>query len=77
MKVEPIDNWGNKPLYLAKVGSGPSDLIMVKRVRDFFVGQHILFARIDDVRGMCIGCTPNWSHGLIWKIEDDRLFVER
>lgn len=76
-EVCPVSYWGKRPLYQAKVGTGPSDLIMVKRVRNFYVGQCIKFARLADVRGMCVGCPPQWVGGYIWKIESERLFVER
>lgn len=74
--VTPISRWGRQPLYLAKIGTGPSDLIMVKRQRKFRVGQRLQFATIEDVRGMCVGCTPRWRGGIAWKIEDNRLYVE-
>jgi hypothetical protein len=73
--VMPVDRWGRHPLYQAKVGSGPSDLIMVRRARKFRVGMNIHFATISDVRAMSTGVTPKWRSGNIWKIEDNRLFV--
>lgn len=75
--VTPISYWGRKPLYSAKIGTTASNLIMVRRVRKFHVGQSIMFAAISDVQGMSIGCTPAWRSGNIWKIEANRLFVER
>lgn len=75
--VQPISWWGRKPLYSAKIGTTSSNLIMVRRVRRFRVGQSIMFAAIADVEGMSVGCTPPWRSGNIWKIENNRLFVER
>ena len=74
--VMPISNWGRQPLYQAKIGTGPSALIMVKRQRKFHVGQRLKLAAREDVRGMCVGCTPKWRSGIVWKIESDRLYVE-
>ena len=74
--VMPISRWGKQPLYQAKIGTGPSALIMVKRQRRFHVGQRLQFADREDVRGMCVGCTPKWRGGIVWKIESDRLYVE-
>lgn len=75
--VTPVSNWGRKPLYAAKVGTTASNLIMVYRVRRFRVGQQIMFATLSEVEGMSVGCTPAWRSGRIWKIESNRLFVER
>lgn len=76
MTVIPCGHWGRKPLYSAKVGTGPSNLVMIKRIRDFDPGMAIQFAAMEDVRGMCVGVTPNWRRGTIWKIENDRIFIE-
>lgn len=75
--VQPISRWGRKPLYSAKVGTTSSNLIMVYRVRKFHINQMIQFATLSEVEGMSIGCTPKWRSGRIWKIEANRLFVER
>ena len=70
------DRWGRYALYDAKIGSHPSAVILVKRTRRFRVGQRIYFANIDDCRGMSKSCTPAWKSAMVWKIEDDRLFLE-
>jgi hypothetical protein len=75
--VQPISRWGRQPLYSAKIGTTASSLIMVRRVRRFYVKQHIFFAALSEVEGMSVGCTPKWCSGYIWKIEANRLFVER
>jgi hypothetical protein len=75
MKLNPVDRWGRKPLYQAKVGTMSGSLIMVKRARDFEVDQRIEFAELQDVRGMSVSMAPRWRTGIIWKIEDDRLFI--
>jgi len=75
--VQPISRWGKQPLYSAKIGTTASNLIMVRRARRFFVNQHIYFAALSEVEGMSVGCTPRWRTGYIWKIESNRLFIER
>jgi len=69
--VRPQDRWGKFPTYLAKVGSGCSCLILIKRVREFWVGQQIQYCREDDLRGMSVGMAPKWRIGEIWKIEEE------
>ena len=74
--VQPcLARWGRFPTYLAKVGTMGSTCIVVKRTRRFHVGQSIQFAETSDLTGMCKGMPPRWRYGDIWKIEDDRLFV--
>jgi len=75
IELQPVSRWGRFPLYQAKVGTGSSTTIMVKRQREFFVGQRMQFAERSDVEGMCVACTPKWRDGSVWKIEDGRLFV--
>jgi hypothetical protein len=77
MKIKAIGRHGKRPTYQAKIGTMPSSVIVVRRLRDFSVGQRIEFAELDDMRGMSVGCTPVWKHGVIWKIEFDRLYVNR
>lgn len=76
-EVFPVSNWGRKQLYQAKVGTLGSTLVMVRRVRKFHVGQSIRFAELKDVDGMCVGCTPSWRGGVIHRIDDNRLYIER
>ena len=68
--------WGKKPLYRAKVGTGPEVLILIRGIRKFEVGQRIKFVKRSDVEGMCIGTTPQWRGGLIDEINEQCLFVE-
>lgn len=77
LTVAPISHWGRQPLYSAKVGTTASNLVMIRRVRRFSVGQQIFFATLSEVEGMSVGCTPHWRSGHIWKIESNRLFIER
>jgi len=77
MTINSIGRWGRFPTFQAKIGTGPSAVIIVKRVRDFHVDQWIQFAERSDLAGMCVGCTPTWHGGIITKIENDRLFVDR
>lgn len=76
MIITSIGRWGRFPTFQAKVGTGPSAVIIVKRVRDFEPGQYIKFAETRDLQGMCVGCTPTWRGGLITKIECDRIYLD-
>ena len=71
----PVGRWGRFPTYQAKVGTMPGTTIVVKRARKFHVDQWINFADVCDLRGMSTGMTPRWRGGIIWKIEDNRIFV--
>ena len=75
-RIEPHSYWGRKPVFLSKVGTGPSTLVLIKRVRKFHVGQHIEFCNRRDVDGMCVGGTPKWKHGHIYDIRNEMLFIE-
>ena len=78
--VTPVNMWwGRQPLYQAKVGTGSSCLVMVRRSRKFYVGQFIAFCTLQDVAGMSVGVTPPWRRGRITKIDErwDRLFIEQ
>lgn len=77
MKIEPLGNWGKRVTFLAKIGTFSSAEIVVKRKRDFNVDDRIEFADTKDLRGMSVGCTPQWQVGRIWKIEGDMLFISR
>lgn len=63
------------PTFYAKIGTHSSTVILVKRVRDFEVNQWIEFAEIRDLEGCSVNMAPRWRRGIIWKIEDNRLFV--
>lgn len=72
------DRWGKFPTFLAKVGSGCSHLILVKRAprdRKFHVGQPLQYCVEETLAGMSTSCTPKWKRGSIWKIENDVLYV--
>ena len=73
--VRPALWRGKRPLYAAKIGTHGSTLILVKRARRFQIGQRIQFAELSDVSGMAVGMAPRWRHGIIWKIEQEWLFV--
>ena len=75
--VSAVSNWGRRLLWQGKIGTGPSALVIVKQHKQFYVGKHIYYCDINDVQGMCVGCTPPWRTGVIWKIEAERLFIER
>lgn len=72
---DKLNRWGRFPLFDAKISTGPSSLVIVRRARKFHVGQLIWFVEWSDLRGMCIGVTPPWRRGTIWKIENERLFI--
>lgn len=73
--VLPAGTWGRYQTYYAKVGTMPGSIILIKRVRTFSVDQRIEFCEAMDLRGMSTGCTPTWRSGIVWKIEDNRIFV--
>jgi len=75
MKLVPTGRRGRQPTFLAKVGTMSGSVIVVKRVRDFEVNQWIEFAEIRDLEGCSVSMAPHWRRGIIWKIEDNRLFV--
>ena len=74
--VTPVGHHGRMPTFQAKIGTLSSTCIVVKRTRKFYVGQAIEFAELSDLSGMCVGVAPRWRHGIVWKIEDDRLFID-
>lgn len=76
VSVESYGHRGHRPIYAAKIGTGPSASIVVKRARKFYVGQPIEFADTWELRGQSVGCTPRWKPGRVWKIEDNRLFID-
>ena len=73
--VSPIGRWGRFPTYAGKVGTGSSCCLLIKRTRTFYVEQRIEFAIEHELRGMSTSIAPRWNEGIIWKIEDERLFV--
>ncbi len=77
MKIIATGRHGRQPTFQAKIGTMPGSIIIVKRVRDFEVGQRIQYADTYELRGMSVGMAPRWSGGIIWKIEDNRLYVDR
>lgn len=76
-KVVATGQWGRFPTYCAKIGTLGSSCVLIKRVRQFHEGQHIYYCDEPDLHGMSTGCTPTWHRGCIWKIEDNRLFINK
>ena len=74
--VTPIGRWGRRPTYSAKVGTRGSTVVLVKRVRSFFVGQRIEYCETSDLCGMSVACTPTWRKGIVYRIDGNRLFIE-
>jgi hypothetical protein len=77
MKILSTGRRGRQPTFQAKIGTMPSAIIIVKRVRDFEVGQRIEYADTYELRGMSVGMAPRWHRGTVWKIECDRLYIDR
>lgn len=77
MKIVPIGSWGRYKTWVAKVGTLPSSLILIRRSRDFCAGQRIWFCDEWDLQGTSKGCTPRWESGHIDKIQGNLLFVSR
>lgn len=73
--VSPIGRWGRFPTFAGKVGTGSSCCLLIKRARRFYVEQRIEFAMEHELRGCSTGMSFRWHVGIIWKIEDERLFV--
>lgn len=75
-KISPAGKWGSRPLYLAKVGTHSTELLLIKGVRNFSVGQYVTFVRRSELEGMSVGMAPNnWKSGRIWRIESGYLFI--
>lgn len=69
--IEPVGMRGKYLTWLAKVGTGPSDIVIIKRARQFSVGQRIEFKRTEELRGMSVGMAPrNWRTGIIEQINE-------
>jgi len=77
MKLFATGRRGRHPTFQAKIGTMPGTIIIIKRVRNFEVGQHIEFADICDLLGMSVGMAPRWQRGVIWLIEGNRLYVNK
>ncbi len=76
IKLTPIGRRGRQPTYQAKVGTHSSTVVIVKRAREFVVGQRIEFAETHLLRGCSVGVAPRWIKGRVWRIEDNRLFID-
>ncbi len=74
--VATVGRWGKFPTFAAKVGTMAGSNVLVKRARAFYVNQRIDFAEEHHLAGMSVGMAPKWRHGSIWKIENDRLYIE-
>lgn len=72
-----VNRWGRFPLFQAKIGTMPGCLVMIRRQRLFTAGEIVKYATLDSVKGMCVGCTPRWESGMISKVGEDRLFIDR
>lgn len=77
MRLISTSKLGRFQLFLAKIGSHPGTLVAVKRTRDFKVGQKIEYADTDNLKARSTSMAPQWQPGIIWKIDGDRLFINR
>lgn len=69
--INPVSRRGKYLVWSAKVGTGPSDLVLIKRTRVFTVGKRIEFVKTRDLEGMSVGCAPQrWSLGRITEINE-------
>jgi hypothetical protein len=80
--VTPVDSWGRRPLFQAKVGTLSGSLVLIKRARragqGFEVDERVEYVEWGALQGMSKSMSPhNWHPGCIWKIEDNRLFINR
>lgn len=78
--VTALDRWGRRPLFLVKIGtfSGTLALIRGAATQDTFsIDQRVQYAEWSELQGMSKGMTPKWQHGYIWKVEDNRVFINR
>jgi hypothetical protein len=73
--IEPTLFFKERPLYSAKVGTGPSNIVAIKRMRRFWVGQHIEYCEYSELRER--GGRPLWHGGRIDEISGNRLFISR
>lgn len=74
----PVGKWGRYPLFQAKVGTMPGCLVLIKRKRSFMSGDMIQYILRQEVEGRRTCCAPSkWHGGMISKIGDNRLFIER
>jgi len=77
MKIEPASFRGGRPLFSAKVGTGPSNLVAIKRKRNFEVGDHIKFVELSELKERSASCRPPWHGGIIEDIRMNMLFISR
>jgi hypothetical protein len=80
--VMPVDKWGRRPLFQAKVGTMSATLVLIKGARragqDFFMDERIAYFEWSELQGRAVGFGPHdWHNGVIWKIEDNRLFINK
>jgi len=74
--VLSVGHWGRFPTYQAKVGTGPSTVIIVRGLRLFVPGMGVKFAEVHDLSGIRVGCKPTWRDGYISKVELDRIYLD-
>lgn len=73
--VNPIGYWGNKPIYLAKIGDKPQATIVCRSKGEPKVEDWIKFKTLDNTPGMCVE-SHRWRTGIVRRIEDNRIFLD-
>jgi len=82
VRVTPVDKWGTRPLFQAKVGTMSSSLVLVRGAhrigQPFEEGEYIYFVEHNELEGRSTSMGPQtWHNGHVWKIEDNRLYINR
>ncbi len=80
--VTPVDKWGKRPLFQAKIGTHSGTLILVKRARrsgqPFEEHERVEYVDYSEVKDRSVGMAPQtWHDGVVWKVEDNRIFISR
>lgn len=77
--VLPIARKGKRQIWQAKVGTGPSTNVFLKRNSQtlHWIGERISYCETQDVEGISSRVTPPWQSGIVRDIRDGRLFIEK
>ena len=72
--VQNVGHWGRFKTFLAKIGTMPGSVIIIKGNKSAFQnGQRVWFVEKDTYRPARYH--EAWQEGIIDKIEDNRLFI--
>ena len=67
----------NRPLFAAKLGTGPGNLLLIRGVRSFYIGQRIKYIEQRVFESGSTHTILRWQSGLIYDINENYLFVEK